>query len=62
MELKEFDGMDSLNAQNIILVKEAWNKSLAWKDQVNEAMYYRWFELQPSARDKVCHSLWHNKV
>jgi hypothetical protein len=49
---KEID-LSPLNAEDIVLVKVTWNKTLAWKDQVMEAMFYRWLEICPSAKITV---------
>lgn len=49
----EAAALTPLSPQDQITVIEAWNKSLAWKDQVLEAIYYRWMVVHPPAKQMV---------
>lgn len=47
------EDIEPLTPEQIVLVKEAWNKSLAWKDQVMEGIFFRWLEITPGLKDLV---------
>lgn len=49
--IKACHGRTPLSAEDIVVVKGAWNRTLAFKDAMMEAMVYRWTFLDPKIYD-----------
>jgi len=47
------DNVPILSEEDIVTVKEIWNKSLVWKDQCMEAIYHRWMATCPSVQQTI---------
>jgi len=49
--IKTWPGRTPLSAEDIVVVKGAWNRTLGFKDATMEAMVYRWTFLDPEIYD-----------
>eukprot|EP00928_Gymnodinium_smaydae_P097353 TRINITY_DN8808_c0_g3_i1.p1 TRINITY_DN8808_c0_g3~~TRINITY_DN8808_c0_g3_i1.p1 ORF type:complete len:1428 (-),score=224.99 TRINITY_DN8808_c0_g3_i1:169-4452(-) len=50
-DIKSWPNVLPLGDEDIVVVKGAWNRTLAWKDALMEALVYRWIMLEPDVYD-----------